>query len=128
MPFRVIVAGSRAFTNYDLLRDTLDRLLAGKLPDVVVISGCAPGADTLGERYAAERCLAVERHPADWEKHGRAAGPIRNREMAEAAGPGGGCVLFWDGKSRGTLNMLGIATNLGLQVRVVYYDEAEGTV
>ncbi|MBN9518488.1 DUF2493 domain-containing protein, partial [bacterium] len=71
---RVLVAGSRAFADYPLLCATLDRLLAGAGPWVVV-SGAAGGADRLGERYAAARGWAVERHAPDWDRHGRAAGP-----------------------------------------------------
>ncbi|MBN9523047.1 integron integrase [bacterium] len=113
-PPRVLVAGSRGFADYPLLCATLDRLLAGSGPWVVV-SG---GADRLGERYAAARGWAVERHAPDWDRHGRAAGPIRNREMV------GGCaraVFFWDGHSPGTADAIARAHKAGVPVEVVRY-------
>lgn len=113
--FRVIVAGSREFSDYDLLRNRLDYLLQNK-PDVTIISGTARGADQLGERYAAERGYAVERHPADWDRYGKSAGYRRNAEMAECSDA---LVAFWDGQSRGTRHMINLAKEKGLAVRVI---------
>lgn len=67
---RVIVAGSRDFADYNFLRDKLDFLLSRVNEDVTIISGCARGADSLGERYAKERGLTLLRMSADWQKHG----------------------------------------------------------
>ena len=67
--FRVIVAGSRNFNNYALLEATLDKLLVRKA-NIVIVSGAARGADTLGEQYAAARGLWCIRMPAGWDKHG----------------------------------------------------------
>ena len=83
------------------------------------VSGHASGADSLGEKFAADHNLQCELHPADWERHGRAAGPIRNEEMAEVSDA---LIAFWDGKSRGTRSMIEIARRKGLQVAVVRYD------
>lgn len=68
-----------------------------------VISGTAKGVDTLGERWAKEHGVTVERYPANWSQHGRAAGPIRNGEMAEIAE---NAVILWNGVSRGTKDMI----------------------
>ena len=84
----------------------------------ISISGHATGADALGERYAQERGLFLDAHPADWNKHGRAAGPIRNAEMAEAADT---LIAFWDGASRGTKNIIVTAKSKGLKVVVIRY-------
>ena len=116
--FRVIVAGTRTLRDYDLVRRTLDRYLAGKT-EVVILSWGARGADALGERYARERGLPVERFPADWKRYGRAAGPLRNQQMAER---GDALVAFWDGKSRGTRHMIECAKRKGLDVHVVLLD------
>jgi len=116
-PFRVLVAGSRAFADYPLLCATLDRLLAGRGP-VVVVSGGAGGADRLGERYAADRGLPVERYVPDWGAHGRAAGPIRNREMVAKCAL---AVFFWDGASPGTADAIARARKAGVPVEVVRY-------
>jgi len=115
--FRVIVAGGRGFNNYPLMKERLNVLLANQ-PEVTIISGTAAGADRLGERYAEERELPVERYPAQWDLHGKAAGYKRNQQMAEVADA---LVAFWDGQSRGTKHMIDIATKIGLAVRVVRY-------
>lgn len=120
--FKVIIAGSRYYSDYEKLRSTCDRLLSRKLADpdclVIVVSGGAPGADSLGERYAKERGLAVERFPADWDAHGRAAGPIRNEQMASVADA---LIAFplEGAANRGTYNMVRLAKERDLQVRVI---------
>nr|WP_302052948.1 DUF2493 domain-containing protein [Shouchella clausii] len=120
---KVIVAGSRNFSNYALLERKLDAILRNRVDEgVEIVSGKARGADTLGERYAKERGYAIKEFPADWEKNGKAAGPIRNRKMAEYADA---LVAFWDGKSRGTNNMIETAEELGLQVRVIKTEAAK---
>lgn len=67
-----------------------------------VVSGGCRGADELGETWAVNQCIPVKVFEADWEMYGRAAGPMRNREMAEYADA---LLLIWDGKSRGSANM-----------------------
>ena len=119
--FRVIIAGSRKYDDYETLREKCDKILSQKLADencnVVVVSGGASGADALGERYARERGLAVESHPADWARYGRSAGPRRNAEMAETADA---LIAFpKEGeKNIGTQNMIKLARAKGLQIRV----------
>jgi hypothetical protein len=117
-PYRVIVAGTRTFNDYELLRDRLNLLLSNRLPNVAIVSGCAKGADQLGERYAAELGLEVHRYPADWNRYGKSAGPRRNALMADNADA---CVVFWDNKSRGTANMINIAYDKEIPLRVVFY-------
>ena len=119
--FSVIIAGSRHYADYSQLRDVCDNLLADKCQThrIVIVSGGAQGADSLGENYARERGYALKRYPAQWDKYGRAAGPIRNAEMARNADA---LVLFWNGKSRGSLNMKQEAEKIGLPVRTVMID------
>ena len=66
-------------------------------------------ADTLGKRYAEEHDIPVMSFPADWNKYKKAAGYIRNQEMAQHADA---LVAFWDGQSRGTKNMIEIAEKI----------------
>jgi predicted Rossmann fold nucleotide-binding protein DprA/Smf involved in DNA uptake len=115
--FRVIVAGSRSFNDYATLQMVCDNLLAKKKQthNIVVISGTARGADTLGEQYAHERGYAVEEFPADWQQYGKAAGPIRNRQIADIADA---VIAFWDGHSTGTKDMITEAKKKGLAVRI----------
>ena len=113
---KVIVAGSRSFNDYKLLKERLDYYFSNVKP--IIVCGEAKGADTLGKRYAEEKGYEIERHPALWDKHGKAAGPIRNLEMAENADA---LIAFWDGKSRGTQNMISIAKNKKMMNRVILY-------
>lgn len=103
--FRVIVAGSRNFHDYDKLCGHLDPMIKCLLAafEVVIVSGGCGGTDALGERYANENGLAIEVYNANWDKYGKSAGPRRNAEMANVAD---GLLAFWDGESRGTKNMI----------------------
>ena len=116
--FRVIIAGSCSFTDYDRLQAVCDNILANKCRThaIVVISGTARGADTLGERYAQERGYGLQRFPADWQQYGRAAGPIRNRQMADNADA---LICFWNGHSPSAKNMISTANRRGLNVRTI---------
>ena len=117
--YKVIIAGCRDFADYELLKEKCDFYLQNKKPEnIVIVSGHASVADALGERYALERGLQLETCPADRKAHDRAAGPIRNAQMADVADA---LIAFWDGKSRGTKNMIDTATKRGLQVAVVRY-------
>ena len=121
-PFRVIIAGTRSFNDYELLRDSCYNLLSEKqrTHTVVVISGTARGADQMGERYARERGFQLRRFPADWEQYGKSAGHIRNAKMADNADA---LIAFWDGESKGTKNMIDNARRKGLAVRVIQYQK-----
>lgn len=116
--FRVIIAGSRDFDDYALLQDHADYMLS-RQEDIEIVSGGASGADALGERYAKDRGYKLKIFPADWVKYGRRAGPIRNREMAEYADA---LLAYWDGKSRGTQNMIEEARARGLKVSIKIFE------
>ena len=118
--FKVIIAGGRDFSDYALLCEKCDCILSQKRKShsVVIVSGTARGADSLGERYANERGYPIQRFRPDWKAAGRAAGFVRNAQMADAADA---LIAFWDGQSKGTENMIGIARKRNLLVRVVGY-------
>jgi len=119
--YRVIIAGGRNFYNYVTVKERCEFYLQNKLKthNVIIVSGHATGADALGEKFALDHNLQCELFPADWNKHGRAAGPIRNAEMAERADA---LIAFWDGKSSGTKSMIELAQRKGLQIAIVRYD------
>ncbi len=87
-PYRVLITGSRGWTDHDTVRDALTVALWGNYPAVIVHGACPTGADAIASWWVRQigRNLAVaqEPHPADWNTHGRAAGPIRNNEMVGA--------------------------------------------
>lgn len=97
---KVIIAGSRQVEDYKLVAEAMKRC-GFKVTEVV--SGCATGVDRMGEVWARANNVPVKEMPANWFNHGKAAGPIRNREMADYADA---AVIIWDGKSRGTRNMI----------------------
>ena len=119
-PFRLVVAGGREFENYKLLSTQLDKYLPDiiKTHDVIILSGCAKGADSLGEQYAREHGFEIEQHPAAWERYGNAAGPIRNKEMTGVADA---VIVFWDGKSKGSKSMINCAKEQGIPCKIVRY-------
>lgn len=118
--YKIIIAGGRDFMDYNLLKEKVNKILQEKkvTHKIVIISGCARGADTLGLRYASENAFDVEEYPADWNKYGKKAGYVRNVEMAENADA---LIAFWDGKSKGTKHMIDIATERNLPIRVIRY-------
>jgi hypothetical protein len=120
--FRVIVAGSRSFTDYDLLREHMDKLLmfAAMKDNIQIVCGGARGADSLGEQYAKERGYDIAYFPADWDAHGKSAGYKRNAQMADNADA---LVAFWDGQSPGTKSMIALALSRGLKVKVKRYQQ-----
>jgi hypothetical protein len=108
---RVLVCGSRYYSDREAVFSTLDRL------DVtVVITGGAAGADILAEHWAYERGVPLEHYAADWKRHGKAAGPIRNQEMLDQDQPD--LVLAFPG-GRGTADMVRRARAAGVRVTEV---------
>lgn len=75
---RVLVCGGRTYRDWATVCRVLDGLT--RAPDWIIHGG-AKGADALASQWAHSRDVAQERYDADWEKHGRAAGPIRNQQM-----------------------------------------------
>lgn len=119
---RVLVCGSRHFNNYWKLCQEMDYIsevydFDNRQP-ITIISGTAKGADTLGERYATECGWELVRYPADWETHGKRAGPIRNSQMLREGKPDL-VVAFLAPNSRGTKHMIEIAEKAGVKVVVV---------
>ena len=117
---RIIIAGSRTFNNYPLLKKTLDECIYNLETDeeIQIVSGGARGADKLGERYAKERGYSLKIFPADWNRYGKRAGFLRNNEMAEYAD----CLAaFWDNQSRGTKHMIDLAVKHKLKVCVTSF-------
>lgn len=145
---RLIIAGSRSFDNYDLLKKSVHRLfyrctvdlglIKNWRTDVEIISGTANGADKMGEVFASENNIPVIKFPADWSNinvpgviikynkfgnpYNTRAGYDRNLSMALYAKIDNGVLLvFWDGKSKGTKDMINIAKKHKLKVFVVKF-------
>lgn len=117
--YKIIVSGTRDFEDYKLLCETLDKFICNISDDIEIVSGACRGADSLGEKYAKEHGFAIKRFPAYWNVFGRRAGVMRNAEMADC---GNVLITFWDGKSKGTKNMICEAKKRGLQTVIIKYD------
>ena len=79
--FRLLITGSRSCENEERIRKILLSVFRKKGEDVALISGNARGADRICEKVAEDFGWTVERYPANWEKYGKSAGFLRNREM-----------------------------------------------
>lgn len=110
MKHKILIAGSRTFSDYDRLKKEVDSLIGYGLKNLIypdieneIVSGGARGADALAEKYALERNFQFTLFKADWNNLGRSAGPIRNNQMADYVDYG---IVFWDSESTGTKHMI----------------------
>ena len=110
---KVLISGSRTITDHAWIKRVLTDLRPTE-----VIHGGARGVDTLAEQAALIFKIPVRMFLADWDRHGRAAGVIRNREMLEVGQPDL-VVAMWDGTSRGTANMIELAREAGVPLVVL---------
>lgn len=121
MTGRVIVCGSRRWSDRKKIADALADLVLERgyrYPHPVIVHGNAKrGADRIAEEEAGKAGLLTEPHPADWERYGKAAGPIRNEKMAKLGADV--CIAFWDGRSTGTAHMMEMARKHGIPVVTV---------
>ena len=122
---RIIIAGSREFNDYRKMVTKLDELgihLLATMDDIEIVSGHCSGADICGEKFAKAYNYPLKIFPADWDKYGKAAGPIRNEQMAKYAAEAdrGMLIAFPIGESKGTRNMIKLAKQYGLEVSVIY--------
>ena len=111
---RILVCGGRDFDDFEVVYVALAPFIRSGV--TTIIHGGARGADDLAGQFAALWSLAVEVYPADWDTHGRAAGPIRNKQMLEEGKPD--LVIAFPG-GKGTANMIGQAKEAGIPVREI---------
>jgi streptogramin lyase len=110
---KVIVAGSRTIHDYEAVCKAIN---ASGFEITELISGTAIGVDLLGEAWAGEHGIPIQRFPVtreDWKRWGLSAGHKRNALMAYH---GEALILIWDGKSNGSAGMLDIAKRRGLKI------------
>lgn len=112
---KVVVAGTRTLDNDAWVISTLDKLY--NFESVTILSGTATGADKAGEKWAELRNVMVRRYPPDYKTYKRGAPLVRNSHMAD---DGDALVLFWNGKSRGSRDMLEKAYKAGMKEIHVY--------
>jgi len=112
---KVIIAGGRTF--YDM--EKMNEGMSNYPNDVTeVVCGMARGADSCGKYWAESKDIPVAKFPAQWDKYGKPAGYMRNLQMAEYADE---AIVFWDGKSRGSIHMINTMKNIKKPVVVIKY-------
>jgi hypothetical protein len=108
---RILITGSRTWTNETVIRDALDEVW-GDGRAVLVSGACPTGADSIAEGIWASRGGRIERHPAAWEIHGKSAGFRRNAEMV--ARGANMCLAFIRDQSRGATHTAQLAEAAGI--------------
>ena len=117
---RLLVCGDRDWTDKRSIEAYLSTFIPGT---TVVIHGGARGVDTIAGEVAAQMGMTVESYPADWAQYGRAAGPIRNRQMLNSKID----LVVWFhldiSASRGTRDMIAQAGQAGINVAAGHKEE-----
>jgi len=116
---KLIIAGSRNFNDYNLLKNEINNL---KYNITEIVSGTAKGADTMGEKYATEYNIKLTKFPAEWNTYGKKAGMIRNKVMGDYSDV---CIAFWDSYSKGTKQMIDYMKKLKKPCIVVKYNDLD---
>jgi hypothetical protein len=117
---KIIVAGGRDITDKNIVYKAIEIGRKFFEEEITwIVSGCCRGVDRFGEWWAKINNIPIEYFPADWDRLGRAAGPIRNKNMARFSD---GLIAVWDGKSRGTGGMIKLAQEANIPVFIYYPD------
>ena len=117
---KLIIAGSRGINHIQHLYNSILTLDLGNIireKVTEIVSGGARGADSLSEILAKKLNIPLQSMPADWNKHGKSAGYVRNEEMAKYADA---CLVLWDGTSKGSKHMIDLAKKHNLKLWVYY--------
>jgi hypothetical protein len=113
---KVIIAGSRSFSDVDAVRLVDVATVASGFEITEVVSGGARPIDQTGECWANERGVPIRRFLPQYHRYPRHVAPVmRNQEMAEYADA---LIAIWDGVSRGTADMVRRANQRGMPVYV----------
>lgn len=125
---RVLVTGSRDWTDIDLMRETFETfMLENNHPEnpILIHGACPRGADQLADDLWLLAGFPVERHPADWDTLGKKAGFSRNHALVVAGADI--CYAFIRNKSKGATHCSALAELAGIPVKYVRVDDDEDT-
>ena len=121
-PYRILITGSRDWEDADVISFNLGLVLGEAsreghhLRDAVIVHGdCPKGADAIADRLACNHGYTVERHPANWDQYGKAAGFRRNADMVNLGADI--CLAFIRNKSRGASHTAELAEKAGIPVQ-----------
>lgn len=110
---KVLVCGGRDFNDSLTLGSWLGGIHKTNRPITLLIEGGGRGADYMTRKFAEWQGIPVKTFPAEWDRHGKAAGPIRNKQMLDEGRPD--LVVAFEG-GRGTANMVAQAKAAGIKV------------
>lgn len=113
---RILVCGDRNWSDFNIIKRELSKYPNG----TIIIEGDCRGADNIGEYIAKQLGFEVIKFPANWEKYGKSAGPIRNRQMLIEGKPD--LILAFHSNiqnSRGTKNMIETANKSGIKIILI---------
>lgn len=128
---RVIITGSRGWKDHGLIKERLVDLPG----DVTIVHGNARGVDQIADLESKLLGLGIEAHDAEWESHGEITDPVRcwcppEKKVCKAAGVRRNekmarlgadlCIAFWDGSSRGTLDMMERCAKHHIPIEVIH--------
>ena len=114
---KLAIVGSRNYTDYQKVKHMINDYLGDiSRDDLEIVSGGAPGVDGLAKRFSKIRKLPYKEFPANWNKYGLAAGPIRNQEIADYSDC---CLAISYGRSPGTNITIKMFQKLGKPVKVI---------
>src|SRR6266404_4535055 len=115
---KLLICGGRDFNNWTLFKESMDEILS-EFPQIsLIIHGGAPGADTFAESWSAINSLPIQRYLAQWNRHGRRAGILRNQQMLDEGKPD--LVIAFPTGGPGTKHMISIAREAKIEVRIFH--------
>lgn len=106
---KLMVCGSRTIDDKDFIYKKIDECIVENFPneEIIIIEGEARGVDSIAKQWAIDHNKQIEAYPAKWDLYGKSAGYRRNVDMVKACDH---CLIFWDGKSKGTKHDIDLCT------------------
>ncbi len=118
---KILICGGRHFNEYDVFSKTVNSVLNDleiHQDQIELVSGGCEGTDKMAERYAEENSISISVFNADWKRYGRAAGPIRNRQMIDYIKDSDHSyvIAFTSDRTKGTRNTIELASKNSIEV------------
>lgn len=122
---RLLITGSRNWPFpediHDAIVEACSKLDVKYFKHVILVHGGAKGADTIAAEFGEMLGMTIEEHPADWKRHGKKAGYIRNAEMADLGADL--CLAFIYNRSRGATMMKNLCHKAGIPVEEYSWED-----
>jgi hypothetical protein len=113
---KLAVVGSRDITDELLVFNSINSIITEVQTPITIISGGARGVDSIAAKWANNNNVPLIEFRADWNKFGKVAGMIRNKDIITECDT---VLAIWDGKSKGTKNSIQLGYSLKKNVVIV---------